>query len=148
MSIDKVRSSEKAVILTTDNFDDMIKGKLAFIKFYAPYCPHCKEMAGAWNELATYYEDLPNTDNILIGSIDCTDSPKGKELCARFKIMGLPTLLYGDASLGALLIFILSSTYIQPHHERKFLSSLYLLILMKKGGYTLKSMGETKHSRI
>mmetsp|Transcript_38817 Transcript_38817/g.93379 ORF Transcript_38817/g.93379 Transcript_38817/m.93379 type:complete len:247 (+) Transcript_38817:335-1075(+) len=103
-SIDKVRSSEKAAPLTTDNFDELTKGKLVFIKFYAPYCPHCKDMAGAWNELATYYQELPDNDNILIGSIDCTDSPKGKELCARFKIMGLPTLLYGDASLGAIYL--------------------------------------------
>eukprot|EP00580_Thalassiosira_gravida_P010310 CAMPEP_0201648822 /NCGR_PEP_ID=MMETSP0493-20130528/38323_1 /ASSEMBLY_ACC=CAM_ASM_000838 /TAXON_ID=420259 /ORGANISM="Thalassiosira gravida, Strain GMp14c1" /LENGTH=170 /DNA_ID=CAMNT_0048124559 /DNA_START=21 /DNA_END=533 /DNA_ORIENTATION=+ len=57
-------------------------------------------MAGAWNELASYYENLPESDNILIGSIDCTNSPKGKGLCARFKIMGLPTLIYGDASFG------------------------------------------------
>ena len=104
VSIDKIRNSEQAVVLTTDNFDELTKGKLVFIKFYAPYCPHCKSMAGAWNELAAYYNELPDSDNILIGSIDCTNSPKGKELCARFKIMGLPSLFYGDASLGGIYL--------------------------------------------
>mmetsp|Transcript_29209 Transcript_29209/g.62110 ORF Transcript_29209/g.62110 Transcript_29209/m.62110 type:complete len:247 (-) Transcript_29209:201-941(-) len=104
VSIDKIRSSEKAVTLTSDNFDELTEGKLVFIKFYAPYCPHCKSIAGAWSELATYYQELPDNENVLIGSIDCTDSPKGKDLCARFKMIGLPTLLYGDASLGGVYL--------------------------------------------
>mmetsp|Transcript_12420 Transcript_12420/g.26427 ORF Transcript_12420/g.26427 Transcript_12420/m.26427 type:complete len:247 (-) Transcript_12420:57-797(-) len=103
-SINKIRSSEASVPLTTDNFDELTKDKLVFIKFYSPGCPHCKSIAGAWNELATYYQELPDNDNILIGSIDCTNSPTGKNLCARFKIMGLPTLLYGDASLGGIYL--------------------------------------------
>mmetsp|Transcript_30247 Transcript_30247/g.54770 ORF Transcript_30247/g.54770 Transcript_30247/m.54770 type:complete len:251 (+) Transcript_30247:85-837(+) len=105
ISIDKIRSSEIASEITTDNFDELMrKGKLVFIKFYAPSCPHCKSFAGDWNKLATYYQELPDNDNVVIGSIDCTNSPKGKELCAKFKIMGLPTLLYGDASLGGIYL--------------------------------------------
>lgn len=104
VSIGKVRSSEKAVTLTSDNFDELTEGKLVFIKFYAPGCPHCKSIAGAWNELATYFQESPDSDNVLIGSIDCTDSPKGKDLCARFKIIGLPTLLHGDASFGGVYL--------------------------------------------
>merc|ERR1712032_400128 len=75
-------------------------GKLVFLKLYSPYCPHCKSMAKAWNELAAHFEDV---DDILIGSVDCTDSPKGKLLCGRFKVMGLPTLLYGDGNYPMLL---------------------------------------------
>lgn len=104
VSIGKVRDSEKAVALTSDNFDKLTKGKQVFIKFYSPYCPHCKDIAGDWNKLATYFEELPDDDNVLIGSIDCTDAPKGKSLCARFKIMGLPTFLYGDASFGGVYL--------------------------------------------
>ncbi|KAL3782922.1 hypothetical protein HJC23_004901 [Cyclotella cryptica] len=95
-SIDKIRSSEQATILTTENFDDLTAGKLVFIKFYAPYCPHCNNMAKSWNELAEYYQNNGKTD-VLIGSIDCTDSPHGKNLCIKFKITGLPTLLYGPS---------------------------------------------------
>lgn len=104
VSVDEIRSSELAVPLTIDNFDELTADKFAFIKFYAPWCPHCKSIAPAWNELAKYYQELPENDSIIIGSIDCTNSPKGKELCARFKIMGLPTLLYGDASSGGIYL--------------------------------------------
>jgi hypothetical protein len=40
ISIDKIRSSEQAISLTTENYDELTAGKLVFIKFYAPYCPH------------------------------------------------------------------------------------------------------------
>ena len=111
-SIETIRSSERAVVLTTDNFDELTEGKLVFIKFYSPFCPHCKTIAGAWDELASYYrglsdgddDDDKNNNNSLIGSIDCSDSPKGKDLCERFEIIGLPTLLYGDASLGGIYL--------------------------------------------
>lgn len=97
VSIDKIRTSEQATILTTENFDELTAGKLVFIKFYAPYCPHCNAMAKAWNELAEYYQKTGKTD-VLIASVDCTDSPNGKSLCMRFKLAGLPTLLYGPTS--------------------------------------------------
>lgn len=63
-------------------------------------------MGNAWNELADYYQEPNNNKNgdILIGSIDCTNSPAGKALCARFKIMGLPTILYGDANFGGVYL--------------------------------------------
>lgn len=35
-SVDKVREAERAVSLTSDNFDEMTKNKLVFIKFYSP----------------------------------------------------------------------------------------------------------------
>lgn len=79
-------------------------GKIVFLKFFAPTCPHCKSMSDAWNKLATHYEESPDDHNVLIGSIDCTDSPNGKALCARFKVVGLPTLLYGDASFGGVYL--------------------------------------------
>lgn len=70
------------------------------------HCPHCKKMGNAWNELADYYQQPDNNQNgdILIGSIDCTNSPTGKALCARFKIMGLPTILYGDTTYGGVYL--------------------------------------------
>ena len=103
VSIDKIRSSEKGTILTTDNYDDLTSEKLVFIKFYAPYCPHCNAMAKAWNELADYYDRMGNGD-VLIGSVDCTDSPKGKNLCMRFQLTGLPTLLYGTTSYNGVYL--------------------------------------------
>ena len=88
VSIDKVRASEAAVALTSDNFDELTKGKVVFVKFYSPHCPHCQSMAKDWNKLATHYQESTEDDDVLIGSIDCTNAPSGKKLCARFKIMG------------------------------------------------------------
>jgi len=101
VSIDNVRNSEEAVRLTADNFDDAVDGKLVFIKMYSPYCPHCREMAGAWNDLARHYA---GRDDVLIGSVDCTDSPGGKRLCGRHRVMGLPHVLYGDGNHGGIFL--------------------------------------------
>ena len=35
-SIDKVRAAERAVPLTSDNFDELTEGKFVFVKFYSP----------------------------------------------------------------------------------------------------------------
>lgn len=36
ITIDKVRGAERAVSLTSDNFDELTNGKLVFIKFFSP----------------------------------------------------------------------------------------------------------------
>jgi protein disulfide-isomerase-like protein len=82
-----------AVHLTPDNFDDMTVGKSVFIKFYAPWCGHCKKIAPAWNELM---EAFPGKDGKLVAEVDCT--AEGKPLCDANGVKGFPTLKYGDPS--------------------------------------------------
>jgi thiol-disulfide isomerase/thioredoxin len=38
--------------LNNGNFDDAVAGKNAFVKFFAPWCGHCKGMKPAWDQLA------------------------------------------------------------------------------------------------
>lgn len=77
--------------LTVSSFDSMLsKPKVAFVKFYAPWCSHCKEMAANWEELGEKYED---DESMLVASVDCIDE-SAKALCSRFGITGFPTLLY------------------------------------------------------
>ncbi|CAO3642069.1 unnamed protein product [Cunninghamella blakesleeana] len=58
-----------------------------FIKFYAPWCGHCKKLAPIWDHLAALYSD----QDINIGEVNCESN---KELCDAEKITGLPTLKF------------------------------------------------------
>ena len=48
--------------------------KHVLVKFYAPWCPHCKNMAPTWVELAEQNEN----DALVIGDIDVTANEIGK----------------------------------------------------------------------
>lgn len=79
----------KVVELTAENWDERVthSGKNAFIKFYAPWCGHCKKLKPDWDKLGDQYDDK---SNVLIGDVDCTGS--AKSLCETYGIQGYPTL--------------------------------------------------------
>jgi protein disulfide isomerase len=57
-----------------------------FLKFYAPWCGHCKRMAPVLDAAAVKLQG-----KMAIGKIDCT---KHKGLCNEYKVRGFPTLKY------------------------------------------------------
>lgn len=62
-----------------------------FVKFFAPWCPHCKAMAQAFEKLAP---ELKNQLNIL--EVDCQANQK---VCRSFHVSSYPTLrLYSPAN--------------------------------------------------
>lgn len=74
------------------NFDDLVMNSSAdvFVKFYAPWCGHCKAMAPTWVELAEKYQD---DSSIVIGDFDATANDL---IHANYKelVKGYPTLLW------------------------------------------------------
>jgi protein disulfide-isomerase len=57
-----------------------------FVKFYAPWCSHCKHMAAAWTELGREMKGKLN-----IGQVNCELESK---LCKDVKLRGYPTLVF------------------------------------------------------
>jgi thiol-disulfide isomerase/thioredoxin len=55
-----------------------------FVKFYAPWCGHCKHLQPIWVDLA---KSLKNKVNIA--EVNCEES---KALCQEYQVTGLPTL--------------------------------------------------------
>ncbi|CAM9204325.1 unnamed protein product, partial [Chrysoparadoxa australica] len=56
-----------------------------FVKFYAPWCGHCKKLAPTWHTLAAELTGVTN-----VATVDCTQA---NNICRRFDVRGYPTLL-------------------------------------------------------
>ncbi|CAG8486626.1 578_t:CDS:10 [Cetraspora pellucida] len=67
--------SGSVVSLTSINFDDLTKSGPWFVKFFAPWCGHCKNLAPTWEELG---HNLQNKVNV--GKVDCTTEKGSRQL--------------------------------------------------------------------
>ena len=56
------------------------------VKYYAPWCGHCKKLAPIWEEVADELKDVPN---LVIGTFDATTNEVDG-----VDIKGYPTLLF------------------------------------------------------
>ena len=86
-------ASASAIELTPSTWDEQTAGKTVFVKFFAPWCGHCKATKPAWDSLMTEYE---SSETILVADVDCIG--EGKSLCEKVGVKGFPTIKYGDPS--------------------------------------------------
>lgn len=90
-----VATSSPVVQLVDSNFENGIASGVTFVKFYAPWCGHCKRMSPTWDELGTKFV---GKTGVKIAKVDCTDG-SNRQLCADQKVNGFPTMfLYSNGA--------------------------------------------------
>jgi protein disulfide-isomerase-like protein len=82
-------SAANVPILNGETFDAATKDQNAMIKFYAPWCGHCKRMTPAWNELHEHHGD----SKLVVAKVDCTKEDS-KDLCRKMGVRGFPAVKY------------------------------------------------------
>lgn len=89
--------STMVVQLQEHNFDKLVFSGdgVWFVKFYAPWCGHCKKLQPIWEELAE--EADKDHPSIKYGAVDCTTSSK---ICTKHDVTGYPHLLLFDSATG------------------------------------------------
>ncbi|CAK5272120.1 unnamed protein product, partial [Mycena citricolor] len=73
-------------VLNPDNFHAVLEEGPTFVKFYAPWCGHCKKLAPIWKQLAKISKGKMN-----IAEVDCEAHDK---FCKTQDIPGFPTLMF------------------------------------------------------
>lgn len=103
-------------VLSDSNFDSFVQSQdFTLVKFYAPWCGHCKALKVPYEEAATKLEGKAK-----IAEVDCTQDD-AKALCEKQGVRGYPTLKFfgKDGSVAeydegrtadAIVSFILGAT--------------------------------------
>ncbi|KAK6053756.1 protein disulfide-isomerase domain protein [Cooperia oncophora] len=109
-------SSLTVVIDLNEKFLDVSNEGFWIVKFYAPWCAHCKRLLPVWEHLGHAVNDknLP----VRVAKMDCT---RFTSACNSLSISGYPTILffrhsgrrieyYGERSKEALFNFVVKSS--------------------------------------
>jgi len=83
----------EVVVLDSGNFEHLTQATTGattgdwMVKFYAPWCGHCKRMAPAWDSFAEAMEE----SYVNVAKVDATAN---RDLAKRFGIKGFPTIKF------------------------------------------------------
>uniref|UniRef100_A0A090XE37 Putative thioredoxin/protein disulfide isomerase n=1 Tax=Ixodes ricinus TaxID=34613 RepID=A0A090XE37_IXORI len=72
-------------------FQEAVGKSAHFVKFFAPWCGHCKRLAPTWDELAEKYNEAKKESKVTIAKVDCTVDTT---LCTDQGITSYPTLKF------------------------------------------------------
>ncbi|KAK4047899.1 hypothetical protein OIV83_005081 [Microbotryomycetes sp. JL201] len=97
------------------------EGKPAFVKYYAPWCGHCKALAPKWADMATSL-----AGSVHVYEMDC-DAPENKRTCRDEGVKAYPKLIFYNkgasveyngkrdvATMKAFALKAISATAIKP----------------------------------
>ena len=56
------------------------------VLFYAPWCPHCKDVMPAWDQVAKNHQN----DNVTVKKVNCESNPKAAE---ENEVQAFPTII-------------------------------------------------------
>ena len=77
---------ENVIVLTDDTFDAFINSHdHVLVKFYAPWCGHCKKLAPEYSKAAVVLEK----EELYLAQVDATVQ---KKLAEKYQVQGYPTL--------------------------------------------------------
>lgn len=74
--------------ITEEVFKVSIQSGVAFVKFYAPWCGHCKRLSSTWDNLR---DKFSGNNGVKILKVDCT-LEANKQLCNDEEVEGFPSL--------------------------------------------------------
>jgi len=80
----------QSIPIHDENFEKLAQEKMVFLKFFTPWCGHCKKLKPTWMAISDHYQ---GHKHVLMGEVDCAG--KGKSLCSKYKVDAFPTLKWG-----------------------------------------------------
>ncbi|RXG59622.1 Thioredoxin domain-containing protein 5, partial [Armadillidium vulgare] len=78
---ERERTAPTVVTLTGENIENAISIGTTFIKYYAPWCGHCKRLAPIFEELGKKFLGF---EGVTIAKVDCTQEVN-RDLCSNEK---------------------------------------------------------------
>ncbi|XP_063685087.1 uncharacterized protein LOC134819209 isoform X1 [Bolinopsis microptera] len=79
--------TEAVTELGDDNFKAQLKkSRFTLVKFYAPWCGHCRKLAPIWTEIGEHYI---NQQDVVLAKVNCDAHEK---LCDKHKVNVFPAL--------------------------------------------------------